>query len=177
MEIWKTIKDFPDYAVSDFGMIKRIMNNKNNRFKAGTILKPQKKKHGYLEVNLFNGGKQFSKLIHRLVLETFNYKCGYEVNHKNGIKTDNRLENLEWCTRSENEKHAYKIGLKNPDYNSKNVGENHPQSILTEKDVIKIKEHLKYNILNQKEIGDKFGVKSYVISKIKLGKTWKHIEI
>jgi len=119
-EIWKTIEDFPDYEVSNLGRVKSF-----KKYKEGKILKPQKNNGGYLYVNLWKDGKQYTKTIHRLVLEAFNpveNMDRFECNHKNGLKLYNIYpNNLEWVTRSENQKHAYKIGLK------KGLkGENHP---------------------------------------------------
>lgn len=100
----KQIKDFPNYYVSEQGDVYSRNYNKTGRIKK---LINQKQKNGYMAVVLNN--KRL--LIHRLVAEAFipnpdNKPC---VNHKNGIKTDNRVENLEWVTSSENNLHAYKI--------------------------------------------------------------------
>lgn len=69
---------------------------------------------GYLQVQLSKAGKQATLKSHRLVATAFveNLEKKPHINHKNGIKTDNRAENLEWCTISENLKHAFKLGLK-----------------------------------------------------------------
>lgn len=79
------------------------------------ILKPSQVRDGYLRVALTdsNGLVKFW-LIHRLVLLTFIGASNLQVNHINGIKTDNRLVNLEYVTQSENMKHAYRIGLEKP---------------------------------------------------------------
>ena len=92
-EIWKLITGYDGkYEVSDFGNVRNA--------KTGRIMKLQNH-NGYLRVSLNNNGKKLW-LVHRLVLETFLPIDGKEVNHKNHITSDNRLENLEWCTRSEN---------------------------------------------------------------------------
>ena len=95
---WLIIEDFPDYLVSTDG---RVSNGRK-------VLKAQLLNSGYLAVGLFKNGKRKNCTIHRLVAKTFLPACnGREyVNHKNGIKTDNRLENLEWCNLSENMKHG-----------------------------------------------------------------------
>lgn len=95
LERWKKISDFPDYAISTMGKIMRISKGINT--KIGKILKPVSNGQ-YLFVNINNGkGKIYKKKIHRLVLETFAglppLNC--ECNHRDGVKTNNYLWNLE----------------------------------------------------------------------------------
>ena len=108
-EIWKVIEDFPNYEVSNKGQVRNKIT--------GLILKPTlDKTTGYLKVNLQKNNKGNTRTMHRLVAEAFLNKpdnCN-DVNHIDGKKLNNKSINLEWCTRSHNMKHAYKIGLSKP---------------------------------------------------------------
>lgn len=116
-EIWKDIKDYEGlYQVSNNGKVKSI--------KRDIILKSSSNHKGYLYVILCKNNKSKVGRIHRLVAETFipNPENKPQVNHINGIKADNNVNNLEWCTNTENLKHAFAIGLKT------NVGNNNPRT-------------------------------------------------
>jgi len=107
MENWKPIPGYEGrYEVSDIG---RVLSNRTNRF-----LKPNIMNHGYACVHLYSGGRQSRvvKTIHQLVALAFipnPHNCR-EVNHKNFLKRDNRVDNLEWVTRKENVAHAIAAG-------------------------------------------------------------------
>lgn len=133
------------------------------------IKKPFIKKEGYVSIVLNNKGKKHF-YIHRLVAQVFipNPKNRPCVNHKNGIKTDNCVENLEWCTYSENHKHAYKINLMKK-------GEKHHGSKLTKKQVLEIRKKYKLYKNTQKILANKYGVSGSTISEIINRKIWKHV--
>lgn len=97
-EKWKTIEWNPDYQVSNLGRVKSLKYGKER------ILKPGKSSNGYLAVNLLKKNKTKSITVHRLVCEAFlqNPYNLSDINHRNEIKTDNRLENLEYCDRRYN---------------------------------------------------------------------------
>ena len=100
-EIWKTIEGYENYQVSNWGNVKSLGNNKKKKEK---ILKPANNGLGYLYVLLYKNKERKKFTTHRLVATTFipnkeNKPC---INHKNEIKTDNRVENLEWVTIKEN---------------------------------------------------------------------------
>lgn len=110
-EIWKRVQEYPRYEVSNLGRIRAIYIRGIKRNK---ILKPKLTKKGYLEISLYRERKHKSFRLHRLVAQSFipNPNNLPQVNHKNGNKLDNRAENLEWCTCSENVTHAFRTGLK-----------------------------------------------------------------
>lgn len=100
-EIWKTIVGYPNYMVSNMGNIKSLNYNHTGKEK---ILKARKDRHKYLYVGLYKDGRRKMCKVHRLVAQAFieNHNNLEQVNHKNEIKTDNRSENLEWCTPKQN---------------------------------------------------------------------------
>jgi len=166
-EIWKDIKGYEGiYQISNLGRVKSF----HKRMRKKLFLNNHLTLAGYYQIELNKDGKQnrTTTHLHQLIAIYFipnpeNKPC---VNHINGIKTDNRIENLEWVTHSENTKHAYAIGLKE-----------RPNSKLEMDDVYDIKIIHKMFGLTQNEIGKKFNVSGRTICDVLRNKSYKSLPI
>lgn len=172
MEIWKDITGYKGiYQISNHGRLRRIWK-KSRRNPEGKlkILNCSLSNDGYCKADLWKNKKRKTYRIHRLVSFEFieNPLNKPQVNHIDGNKINNHVDNLEWCTCSENIKHAYKTGLKK--FTGKIYGEKNGSSKLTQKQVDQIKE-LK-GLKKQKEIAKMFNVSPRTISDIYTGRTW-----
>ena len=157
MEEWKNYPFDTRYQVSSYGNIKG---------QKGNILKGSINNAGYKRIGLYSNGKAVFKFVHRMVMETFSPCANSDdliVNHKDGNKLNNHVDNLEWATSSENMLHAYQTGL---EIGTK--GCDHPESKLTESDVKFIKEHYipRDKIYGARALGKMFGVSHSTVSKI-----------
>jgi hypothetical protein len=152
------------YEVSDEGQVR---NAKNLRLRRGVS------SNGYLKLALPLGHHKFAMLyIHRLVAIAFlglPPSPKHEVNHKNGVKGDNRASNLEWVTRSENNKHSFKY-LNRP----RPRGEKSGKALLTELAVRKIRAFCALGFM-QKDVAAAFGVDKSTVGHIVRGSRWAHI--
>jgi hypothetical protein len=187
-EIWKPITGFEGcHIISNLGRIMRlarIVKRKSGR--SGWKTYPVREKllrlnspniHGYVKVTLSKNGEVFQMLsVHRLVAMHFvpNPYEKPEVNHKNGIKTDNRAENLEWVTRVENIQHACRTGL----FDNRVRGSRMHTAILTEADIPVIRRMLAEGRQwrRHSRISKLFGVSRQAIMAIAYGKSWKHVQ-
>lgn len=171
-EIWVPIKKDPFskyYEVSNFGRVRR--NPKypsHNKRNAEGILKQQTGKQGYKVVTLKVDELKWTVKISRLVALHFlpNENTLLEVNHIDGIKANNHIENLEWVTPKENMAHAYKNKLVP-------IGENHPHARLKNSDIPIIRKMLSDKVSYAK-IASYFSVSPQSIYQIKYGKSYKH---
>jgi hypothetical protein len=163
---WKDIKGFEGfYKISSNGIVFSI--------RRGLFLKPgfsHAGRKGYLTVNLAGLNGVATARVHRLVAEHFlgDPPEAHEVNHKNGIKTDNRVGNLEWVTRGVNIRHSVHVTKTFP------VGSKNPNSVLNESQVVQIRE-LRIAGKKMAELSRMFNVSQITISKIIARKRWKSV--
>lgn len=158
METWRDIPGYPRYQVSTCGRI-RSVNYKNS--KKIKVLKPSLSSDGYLKTMIQRGdGSYHTSRVHRWVAFAFLGVCppGFEVNHIDGNKENNCPSNLEYCTHSENIKHAYKIGLEQPKKGSRNGS-----AKLTESDVVEIRKECAERkksgrFWGRKEVAERYGI-------------------
>lgn len=158
-EEWKEING---YKISNYG---RVINNK------GYELKNTPDKSGYVvcKINLGNG---IIRGMHRIVATAFipNPENLPEVNHIDGDKSNNRVDNLEWVSRKENQYHASYVL-------NKRIGEDQYYHVLTEEEVLQIYDLCKYTKMLYTEIAELYGVSRTIPDKIANGRSWKHLNL
>jgi hypothetical protein len=183
-EVWRDVQGYEGlYQVSNLGRVKSLNREVTRKYKSGKtstwiqkgkVLKAPLDISGYPRVALYKNYKSKFVFVHRLVAQAFlgsvKVTDDMQVNHMDGIKTNNYVDNLEWCTRSENMRHAHEIGVKKA-----LKGEELWNSKLTEEDVREIKK-----LLDQGETGAsiarRFSIHPMQVSSIKLGKAWAHVK-
>lgn len=166
MEEFRKVAGYEDYFISNIGRV--FSKQKNNS--AGGFLKPGVSK-GYKHVTLCTNGKRKIEKVHRLVAAAFieNMADKPQVNHKDGDKLNNIADNLEWCTASENGKHAYTTGLSRC-----RGGEDAGNAKLKNSDIPTIRKMITSG-MRQIDIAKQYGVTRESITSIKMGRNWKSI--
>jgi hypothetical protein len=165
IEVWKDINGYEGlYQVSNLGKVKSAFTN--------SVLNGSKTKKGYLAIALYKNKIRKTFAAHRLVAQTFieNPNNKSEVNHKDGNKLNNAAYNLEWCTGSENVRHAFKIGLR-----VKQFGTSNNNVKLTEEKVFEIKKRYHNENTTMRIIANEYGVDYALIQRIISGKAWPHV--
>ncbi len=160
-EKWKKIPGWP-YEISSGGRIRR---------EGGGVLRSSPHTGGYLQIVMSHSPRRKAGVIHRLVLEAFSgpRPDGFTANHKDGNKLNNRSENLEWVSHSENMIHAYASGLKAP-----MSGSRHGCSKLDEEAVLEMR-RLHSSGRAQSELSRAFEISRASVSMIINRKTWRHV--
>jgi len=180
-ETWLDIPGYKNYyQVSDRGHIKSLSRwEKGLRTKRiqEKILKSIVSTKGYLQVGLYKNNSMTIYQVHRLVLLTFQGDCpeGLQVNHIDGNRKNNNLENLEYVTPSENLLHSFNI-LGRKGFGIGSCGESHGSSKLTDQEVKKIRSKYSKETVTRRELAGKYGVSVSTITQIISRKLWKHIK-
>lgn len=151
------MKDIPGYE----GLYAATLCGKIWSHRVKRFLKPNQSSKGYQRLTLYTKKKE-TKQVHRLIAAAFLGESALEVNHKNGQKDDNRICNLEYCTRRENEAHAYRTGLKERIW----AGSLNPQSKLTSTQRAEIVEKFSSGQYSKKALGREYGVTDGAIRRL-----------
>ena len=174
-EVWRELPGYEEiYEVSSLGNVRSLdrlefVSSKRTgghfRKRKGQNLSPTEGNMGYMQIALNRGGVVKLCLVHRLIYTAFSpHKKIREINHLNGIKRDNKLSNLEECSRRENALHSTRVL-------NKNIGEKVANSKLSEKEVLEIVENYSEGISGV-DLAIIYGVSPSTISRIIVGKNW-----
>lgn len=156
------------YQISDLGNVRSLTRTtSHNRLLSGRPLKSHCNGYGYMTVMLRKSGKSVRRYVHRMVLEAFCGPCpdGMEARHFNGIRHDNRLNNLEWATHIDNVADRKLHG-------THRAGEDNNLAVLKESDVVLIREMYASGVATQKQIGEKYGITQSGVGRIVRGQAW-----
>jgi hypothetical protein len=174
-ELWLPVIGYEGlYEVSDAGRVRSLgrmirHSRRGRRFQCGRILSPGSGA-GYPSIQLCKNGTQFRVSIHQLVAAAFIGKCpdGHQVNHRNGIKTDNAASNLEYVTPKQNKLHAkLMMGC--------SLGQRNGSAKL-DPDKVREARRLSKQSVSQSKIAERFGVTQGAIGNMLRGETWAHVQ-
>lgn len=169
-EIWRPVLGFERcYEVSNLGRVRSVGRWSRGRFRAGTIRKPSRRGR-YLGLILSDGRRRETRSVHRLVAEAFHGAPpeGAVACHRNGIRDDNRAENLRWDTPAGNVRDAIRHGT-----HQGNLGERKNLAKISPGCVARIRDMIAARV-PQTQIGLWFGLSQSTISNIATGKLWRH---
>jgi HNH endonuclease/NUMOD4 motif len=166
METWRPVAGFEGrYEVSGTGRVRSC--------RRGKLLALVRNRRGYMQCNLYPGGGRVKNVLHhRLVARAFlgAVPPGWQVNHKNGVKNDNRVENVELVTRAQNLQHARDRGLFRPQKGEANI-----RAKLTDEQVREIR-RLRAQRVTAREVAERFGVTERTVFAIQHRKSWTHLD-
>lgn len=176
-EEWRDVVGYEGwYAISNHGRVMRTRGGTNTY--PGRILKQGSDRDGYKNVGLSRNGSQKTAKVHHLVMVAFVGPMGnMQVNHIDGIKDNNRIDNLEYVTASQNIRHSIDVlGNKNTGAPIGTfAGERNPNSRLDSEKVAEIRRLLATNLYTQARIASMFNVSQLTISNISTEKTWRSV--
>lgn len=174
VERWKPVVGFDGvYSISDLGRLRREVTASNS--KAGFILTPFRRPSGYCCYTVWRDGKMRTLLVHRLIAQAFisNPDGKPHINHRDGVRSNNAIDNLEWCTARENVRHAMEVLGHVPFKGHQPFGERHYKARLTQQQVDDIRARHLAGRINQAAIGREFGVSKKTINSLIKGASWK----
>lgn len=168
-EEWKKVPDFPNTLVSNYGRLRSLFRG-GDKIRSLII-----GSNGYVEVTLQCGRYKRRYKVHVLVAEHFlgSKPAGLDCNHIDGVKTNNHVSNLEYVTRSENLKHAFRLGLATSPFTGRK-GETVYNSKLRDQDVIAMREQYAKGV-TRRDLATQYKISYYTVWDITTRKSWTHI--
>jgi hypothetical protein len=173
---WVVVEEFPNYEINENGDVRVI---KTGIYKTQAFLS---KEHDYKVVWLWKKNKSYKRSVHRLVAQAFipNPKKKSQVNHKDGIKSNNHVSNLEWATPQENIKHAWDSGLiRTKGLNKNNTGKDRNRVLQYSKKGVFIKEYSSITTAAEESFVKADGIRNCCNGKLKTsgGYIWRYKDV